>query len=283
VIGVARHARDDAQPVSALPELLPQADVVVDLLPLAPETEKFVDSAFLARMKPGALFVNAGRGKTVDTDALLEALRSGRIRAALDVTDPEPLPSDHPLWHAPNILITPHIEAIGSRANRSAATPRGSRSSESRRGISQLARGLEVVVSKTGKEILESSTVIAVVGASRDSNKAGGSVPVGLQKRGFRVIPINPYADTLFGERVYRSLADVPEKIDLVDVFRPAADAPEIARQAVAVGAKALWLQLEIRSNEARRIAEAAGLDYVEDECTAVTSSLYRIKKVAAA
>ncbi len=138
-------------------------------------------------------------------------------------------------------------------------------------------------MSKTGKEILESSTVIAVVGASRDSNKAGGSVPVGLQKRGFRVIPINPYADTLFGERVYRSLADVPEKIDLVDVFRPAADAPEIARQAVAVGAKALWLQLEIRSNEARRIAEAAGLDYVEDECTAVTSSLYRIKKVAAA
>ncbi len=109
VIGVARHARDDAQPVSALPNLLPQADVVVDLLPLAPETEKFVDSAFLARMKPGALFVNAGRGKTVDSDALLEALRSGRIRAAVDVTDPEPLPADHPLWHAPNILITPHV------------------------------------------------------------------------------------------------------------------------------------------------------------------------------
>src|SRR5713226_7969062 len=109
VIGVARHARDDAQPVSALPDLLPQADVVVNLLPLTPETEKFVDAAFLARMKPGALLVNAGRGKTVDTDALLEALRSGRIRAALDVTDPEPLPADHPLWRAPNVLITPHI------------------------------------------------------------------------------------------------------------------------------------------------------------------------------
>ncbi len=136
---------------------------------------------------------------------------------------------------------------------------------------------------RSSREILDRATTIAVVGASRDPNKAGGSVPVGLQKRGFRVIPINPYADTLFGERVYRSLADVPEKIDLVDVFRPAADAPEIARQAVAVGAKALWLQLDIRSNEARRIAEAAGLDYVEDECTAVTSSLYRIKKVAAA
>jgi len=138
-------------------------------------------------------------------------------------------------------------------------------------------------VGRNSREILEASTVIAVVGASRDPNKAGGSVPAGLQRRGFRIIPINPYAGTLFGERVYRSLADVPEKIDLVDVFRPAGEAADIARQAVAVGAQALWLQLEIRSDEARRIAEAAGLDYVEDECTAVTSSLYRIKKEAAA
>jgi predicted CoA-binding protein len=138
-------------------------------------------------------------------------------------------------------------------------------------------------MARSSREILESARVIAVVGASRDPNKAGGSVPFGLQKRGFRIIPINPYADTLFGERAYRSLAEVPEKIDVVDVFRPAADAPEIARQAVAVGAKALWLQLDIRSDEARRIAESAGLDYVEDECTAVTSSLYRIKKAAAA
>lgn len=138
-------------------------------------------------------------------------------------------------------------------------------------------------MSKSSKEILEASTVIAVVGASRDPNKAGGSVPAGLQRRGFRIIPINPYADTLFGERVYRTLAEVPDRIDLVDVFRPAADAPDIARQAVEVGAKALWLQLDIHSEEARRIAESAGLDYVEDECTAVTSSLYRIKKEAAA
>ena len=138
-------------------------------------------------------------------------------------------------------------------------------------------------MARSSREILEAATVIAVVGASRDPSKAGGSVPAGLQKRGFRIIPINPYADTLFGERVYRSLAEVPYKIDLVDVFRPAADAPDIARQAVAVGAKGLWLQLDIRSEEARRIAEAGGLDYVEDECTAVTSSLYRIKKEAAA
>ena len=135
----------------------------------------------------------------------------------------------------------------------------------------------------SSKEILEYATTIAVVGDSRDPNKAGGSVPVGLQQRGFRIIPINPFADVLFGERVYRSLADVPDKIDLVDVFRPGADAPEIARQAVAVGARALWLQLDIRSDDAHRIAEAAGLDYVEDECTAVVSALYRIRKDAAA
>ena len=112
--------------------------------------------------------------------------------------------------------------------------------------------------------------------------KAGGSVPPGLQKRGFRIIPINPFADELFGEKAYRSLLDVPERIDIVDVFRPAADAPEIARQAVAAGARALWLQLNIRSAEARHIAEEAGLDYVEDECTAVVSALYRIRQPAA-
>lgn len=135
----------------------------------------------------------------------------------------------------------------------------------------------------SAREVLEYSTTIAVVGASRDPFKAGGSVPEGLQRRGFRIIPINPFANVLFGERVYRSLAEVPEKIDLVDVFRPAADAPDIARQAVAIGAKALWLQEDIRSEEARRIAEEAGLDYIEDECTAVVASLYRIKKAPAA
>jgi uncharacterized protein len=137
-------------------------------------------------------------------------------------------------------------------------------------------------MAKTAQEILQGAKTIAVVGASRDASKAGGSVPAGLQLRGFRIIPINPYADMLFGERVYRSLLDVPEKIDLVDVFRPAPDTPEIARQAAAVGARALWLQLDIRSAEARRIAEEAGMDYVEDECTGVVASLYRIRKPAA-
>jgi phosphoglycerate dehydrogenase-like enzyme len=109
VIGIAQHERPGAELPEALPRLLPDADVVVDLLPLKTDTEHFVDAKFLAQMKLGALFVNAGRGRTVDTVALLDALRSGRIRAALDVTDPEPLPADHPLWRAPNVLITPHI------------------------------------------------------------------------------------------------------------------------------------------------------------------------------
>ena len=99
----------------SLPKLLPDADVVVDLLPLTPHTQKFVDAKFLSQMKPGATFVNAGRGGTVDTNALLDALRSGRIHAALDVTDPEPLPPDHPLWRAPNVLITPHIAGTVAR------------------------------------------------------------------------------------------------------------------------------------------------------------------------
>lgn len=109
VVGIASRPRDDAHSADALPQLLPEADVVVNLLPLSPQTEKFMDSRFFAQMKPGSLLVNAGRGRTVDTQALLDALNAGRIRAALDVTDPEPLPSDHPLWRASNLLITPHI------------------------------------------------------------------------------------------------------------------------------------------------------------------------------
>ena len=138
-------------------------------------------------------------------------------------------------------------------------------------------------MARSPQEILERSKTIAVVGASRDPRKAGGSVPYGLQARGFRIIPVNPYADELFGERAYPSLLEIPEKVDLVDVFRPAADAPEIARQAVKIGADAFWLQLDIRSEEARRIIEAAGIDYVEDQCTAVISSLYQIRKTQAA
>jgi phosphoglycerate dehydrogenase-like enzyme len=106
---VARHARDGVHPVGELPELLGRADVVVILVPVTDETRQLVNKEFLRAMKDGALLVNAARGVIVDTDALLEALTSGRIRAALDVTDPEPLPEGHPLWRAPGLLLTPHV------------------------------------------------------------------------------------------------------------------------------------------------------------------------------
>jgi len=105
----ARTARDGVHGVSELPDLLPRADVVVLLVPQTSETLGMVDAGFLRRMRDGALLVNAARGGVVDTAALLTELQSGRLRAALDVTDPEPLPADHPLWHAPNLLLTPHV------------------------------------------------------------------------------------------------------------------------------------------------------------------------------
>ena len=106
---VARHARDGVHAIGELPGLLPNADVVVILLPVTDETRQLVNKDFLRVMKDGALLVNAARGVIVDTDALLEELNSGRIRAALDVTDPEPLPAGHPLWQAPGLLLTPHV------------------------------------------------------------------------------------------------------------------------------------------------------------------------------
>lgn len=113
---VAAHERDGVQTLDALPGILPEADVVVVLLPLTPETDRLVDAAFMARMRPGALLVNPARGRVVDTAALLEALVSGRIRAVVDVTDPEPLPADHALWRAPGILITPHVAGASPMA-----------------------------------------------------------------------------------------------------------------------------------------------------------------------
>jgi len=108
VLRVARSAREGVAPVSELPGLLPLADVVVLLAPVTAETIGMVDAAFLARMKDGALLVNAARGSLAVTDALVAEARSGRLRLALDVTDPEPLPPDHPLWDLPGVFITPH-------------------------------------------------------------------------------------------------------------------------------------------------------------------------------
>lgn len=129
------------------------------------------------------------------------------------------------------------------------------------------------------KEILERSRTIAVVGIARTTDKPSGGVPADLQRRGFRIIPVNPKADEILGEKAYRSLSDVPEDVDVVEVFRPAAEAPDIARQAVAIGARALWLQLGIESDEARKIAEDAGLDFVQDRCMAVESRRHDIRK----
>ena len=106
---VARHERDGVHPIGELPRLLPDADVVVILVPVTDETRNMVNAEFLKRMKDGALLVNAARGTIVDTDALLAELTAGRIKAALDVTAPEPLPDGHPLWEAPGLLLTPHV------------------------------------------------------------------------------------------------------------------------------------------------------------------------------
>jgi phosphoglycerate dehydrogenase-like enzyme len=114
VVRVARSAREGVHAVSELPALLPDADVVVLAVPLTDETRGLVDAAFLGAMKPGALLVNVARGAIVDTAALVAALEAGRINAALDVVDPEPLPPESPLWDAPGLLISPHVGGSSS-------------------------------------------------------------------------------------------------------------------------------------------------------------------------
>ncbi len=106
---VARTARPGVHGIDELPDLLPEADVVVLIVPLTDQTRGMVDAAFLAHMPDGALLVNAARGPVVDTAALTAELASGRLGAAVDVTDPEPLPADHSLWEMPNFLLSPHI------------------------------------------------------------------------------------------------------------------------------------------------------------------------------
>ncbi len=111
---MGRSARDGVASTDDLPRLLPEADIVCLLVPLTDQTRGLVDAEFLARMRDGALLVNVARGRVVVTEALLAELASGRLRAALDVTDPEPLPPGHPLWSAPNVFITPHVGGASS-------------------------------------------------------------------------------------------------------------------------------------------------------------------------
>lgn len=128
LIRVARTARakPEVHAVAELDELLPKADIVVLILPATPESHHLIGARQLALLRQGALLVNAARGPIVQTDALVDALQQGRIRAAVDVTDPEPLPDGHPLWSCPNLLITPHVAGSSPQfAPRSLATAAG--------------------------------------------------------------------------------------------------------------------------------------------------------------
>jgi predicted CoA-binding protein len=119
--------------------------------------------------------------------------------------------------------------------------------------------------------IFADTTTIAVVGASGDRAKPAHRIPRYLRRQGYRVIPVNPRGGELFGEPVARSLAEVNQPVDVVEVFRPSEETPEIAKEAAAIGAKVLWLQLGIESEEARRIAESAGLTVVMNRCMGET------------
>jgi predicted CoA-binding protein len=127
------------------------------------------------------------------------------------------------------------------------------------------------------KQLLNAATTIAIVGASSNPDKASYGIMQKLQKSGYRVIPVNPRETDILGERSYPSLLDVPERIDIVDVFRRAEDTPGIADDAVTIGAKALWLQTGIVSEDAAERATKGGLRVVMDLCIGATHSLLRI------
>ena len=117
------------------------------------------------------------------------------------------------------------------------------------------------------REIYQEAKTIAVVGASANEEKPAHTVPRYLQRQGYRIIPVNPRGGEILGEKVYERLEDVPDPIDVVDVFRPSEDTPDVARDAVKVGAKVLWLQEGILNDETERIATEGGLRYVQDTC----------------
>ena len=129
------------------------------------------------------------------------------------------------------------------------------------------------------RQLLTSATTIAMVGASGNPDKASHGIMQKLQHVGYRVIPVNPREPEILGERSYPSLLDIPERIDIVDVFRRAEDTPSIADDAVKIGAKALWLQSGISNEETARRAEAGGLRVVMDACIGATHSMLQIPK----
>ncbi len=133
----------------------------------------------------------------------------------------------------------------------------------------------------TVEKILRTYDSITVVGASDSPDKAAHYVPEHMREHGWTIVPVNPRGGPILGVTAYKSLAEVPKPVGLVDVFRPSEQTPDIARQAVAAGATALWLQLHIASDEARRIAEDAGLLYVENRCLIVEQRRTRLSAPA--
>lgn len=131
------------------------------------------------------------------------------------------------------------------------------------------------------RDLLISASTIAIVGASSDPEKSSHGIMKKLQRAGYRVIPVNPKETEVLGERAYPSLLDVPERVDIVDVFRRSEDTPAIAEQAVRIGARALWLQLGIASEEAAAIAQQGGLTVVMDTCIGVSHTLLGIPQKA--
>jgi len=129
------------------------------------------------------------------------------------------------------------------------------------------------------KALLTDSTTIAIVGASANPDKASHGIMKKLKSVGYRVIPVNPRETDVLGERSYPSLVDVPDRIDIVDVFRRAEDAPQIADEAVTIGAKALWLQTGIVSDEAAARAHKGGLTVVMDACIGATHAMLQVPK----
>ena len=134
----------------------------------------------------------------------------------------------------------------------------------------------------TPREILENVRTIAVVGASDDAHKPAHKVPALLRERGWRVLPVNPNDPEVLGVPSVASVADLPDGVDVVEVFRPAEEAPDVVRAAIDRGIPAVWLQTGIVSPEARALAEAAGLTYVENECMGKLAAIHDLRPPAA-
>ncbi len=129
-------------------------------------------------------------------------------------------------------------------------------------------------------KILKEARTIAIVGASGKEGRPSYGVMQALQHAGYKVIPVNPNEETILGEKAYASLSDIPHKVDIVDVFRRPEHTPQVAEEAVKIGAKTLWLQLDVINDEAGQIAKNGGLNVIMDKCTAVERRLLKVPVV---